>query len=215
MGNKTPKTPTFPDAMENFRKDLGYRLYCHLPGEIVTFDRAKGTASVKVGLKQVIPDYASATGSRLAPYPQLENVPVFTLQGSGGSVGADPAPKDPCLISILDRNIDAWFQNGGVQAPLSPRAHSLADAFCFVGFNPLAKPLVSARLAGEVGIADALAAVVVKNGRASIRNGPLPANNLGGILEVLFTQLALDPALDGFSVAALTQAVNQLVALLQ
>lgn len=189
MGNKTPLTPTFPDAMENFRKDLGYRLYCHLPGEVVSFQRAKMTASVKVGLKQVIPDYKAPTGSKTTPYPQLENVPVFTLQGGGGSIGADPAAGDPCLICILDRNIDAWFQNGGAQAPLSPRAHDLADAFVFVGFNPLTTPLVSARAAGETGVADQLAAVVVKDGKASIRNGPLPANSLGGILDVMLTAM--------------------------
>lgn len=215
MGNKTPHTPTFPDAMENFRKDLGYRLYCHLPGEIVSFSRATLTASVKVGLKQVIPDYAAATGQRLTPYPQLDNVLVFTLQGGGASVGADPVAGDPCLICIMDRNIDAWFQNGGQQAPLSDRAHDLSDAFCFVGFNPLVKPLASARAAGECGIADALAAVVVKDGKVGIRNGALPANNLSGILTTLFTALASDPGLSAGSHTALTTANAQLAALLE
>lgn len=189
MAVKTALTPTFADAMENFRKDLGYRLYCHLPGEIVTFARATLTASVKVALKQVVPDVTVPTGQRFVSYPQLNNVPVFTLQGGGGSIGADPAPGDPCLLAIIDRNIDAWLQNGGQQAPLSPRAHDIADCFCFVGFNPISNPLVSARLAGETGLADALAAVVVKNGKISLRNGPLPVNSLGGILDTMLTAM--------------------------
>lgn len=192
MSTKTPHVPTFPDAMENFRKDLGYRLYCHLPGTVVSFNRTKMTANVAVALKQVIPDYTVPTGQRVFPYPTLSEVPVFALQGGGASVGADPAAGDPCLICVLDRNIDAWFQGDGQQpqAPLSDRAHDLSDAFCLVGFNPLAKPLVSARLAGECGVADAAAKVVVKNGLVNISNGPLPANSLGGILDIFFTATA-------------------------
>jgi hypothetical protein len=189
MANKAPSTPTFPDVMANFRKDLAYRLYCHLPGEIVSYDRATMTAAVKVALKQVIPDYAAATGFRTASYPQLASVPVFFLSAGAASAGGDPVAGDPCLLCILDRNMDAWKINGGVEAPLSPRAHDLADAFVFVGFRPTAQPLVSARAAGEFGVADARAAVVVKDGLISVRNGPLPANSLGGILDTMLTAM--------------------------
>lgn len=204
MGNKTPSTPSFADSMENFRKEINYRLYCHLPGEIVSFSRATMTASVQVGLKQVIPDYTSPTGQVLLPYPQIDDVPVFTLQGGGASVGADPASGDPCLICVMDRNIDAWLQNGGQQAPLSPRAHDLSDAFCFVGFSPLPKVLPAARAAGEAGVADALAAVVVKNGLISLRNGPLPANSLGGILNTMLTAMGAATTVAEIAAAATT-----------
>lgn len=186
MGNKSAQTPTFPDVMENFRKDLLYKLYCHLPGEVVAYDRTKNTAIVKVALKQVIPDYAAATGSKTAPYPQLTDVPVFLLQGGGASIGVDPVPGDACLICVLDRNIDAWYANGGQQAPLSPRAHSLSDAFCIVGFNPLPKPPTSSRAAGEAGIADALAKVVVMGGLVDVSNN---AQNLKLILDSLIAQI--------------------------
>jgi hypothetical protein len=186
MGNKTPQTPTFPDLLENFRKDLGYRLYCHLPGEIVDFNRTKLTATVKVALKRVIPDYAAETGSQQAGYPTLVDCPVFVLTGGAGSIGADPVAGDPCLIAVADRNIDAWFQNGGQQAPLSPRAHDLSDSLVFVGFRPLAKPLVAARAAGEAGISDASAAVVVMGGRVSIRN---QADTLKAIIQDLIVQV--------------------------
>ncbi len=186
MANKTPQTPTFPDLLENFRKDLGYRLYCHLPGEIVDFDRTKLTATVKVGLKRVIPDYAASTGSKQAAYPVLVDCPVFVLTGGAGSVGADPVAGDPCLIAFADRNIDAWFQNGGQQAPLSPRAHDISDAFVFVGFRPRSKALITARAAGETGIADASAAVVVMDGKASIRN---QGDTLKAIINDTITQV--------------------------
>ncbi len=173
MGNKTALTPTFTDAMNNFAKQLGYNLYCHLPGEIVSFNRTKGTATIKVALKQVIPDYKSSTGQRLDKYPDLLDVPIFLLQGSGASIGADPEAGDPCLVCVMDRNIDAWFQNGGQQAPLSPRAHDLSDCFAFVGFNPLTPTNsprdLSAREAGEAGIADAAAAVVARAKAAASR----------------------------------------------
>lgn len=186
MGNKAPQTPSFPDGMENFRKDLSYGLYCHLPGEVVDFDRTKLTATVKIGLKRVIPDYTAPTGYQIKDYPVLVDCPVFILTGGAGSIGADPAAGDPCLIAIADRNIDAWFQNGGQQAPLSPRAHDLSDALVFVGFRPRAKPLVSARAAGETGIADAAAAVVVQNGMVSIRN---QTDTLKAIIQDTITQV--------------------------
>lgn len=188
--NKAPSTPTFTDAMRNFRDQIFYDLYVHMPGEIVSFDRSTGIASVQVGLKRVIPNFTVPTGQIVQSYPQLDNVPVFILQGSGASVGADPKKGDPCLIIVMDRNIDAWLQNGGQQAPVSDRAHDLSDCFAFVGFNPLAKPLVSARMALECGIADALAKIVVKNGLVNISNGPLPANSLGGILNTFFAATA-------------------------
>lgn len=211
---KTPLIPTFDDALESWWTSRAYRFYCHLPGAIVSFNRATGTAVVNVGLKQVIPDVTAPTGMRLAPYPQLADVPVFTLQGGGASIGADPAPKDPCLLLIADRNIDAWFQNGGQQAPLSPRCHDLSDGFALVGFNPLTQLLASARLAGEAGVADATAKVVVKNGKVSIGNGAAPTQKLGGILSALFTTLATDPGLSAGSHTALTNAAAYVAALL-
>lgn len=202
--NKTPNIPTFTDAMRNFRDQLFYDLYCHMPGEIVAFDRTTGVASVQINLKRVIPNYAVPTGQNVQPYPQLDNVPVFLLQGGGGSVGADPKKGDPCLIVVMDRNIDAWLQNGGQQAPLSDRAHDLSDCFAFVGFNPLNKPVLSARLAGECGIADALAKIVVKNGLVDISNGPLPANSLGGILNTMLTAMAAATTVPQIAAAAAT-----------
>lgn len=209
--NKAPLTPTFTDAMRNFRDQLFYELYCHLPGEIVSFNRATGIASVQVALKRVIPSYAVPTGQVIQPYPQLDNVPVYAMQGGGASVGVDPAPGDPCLILVLDRNIDLWLQNGGQQPPLSDRAHDLSDCFAIVGFNTLAQPLVSARLAGECGLADAAAKVVVKDGLVSVAN---QTQNLKTILATLFTALAADPGLNGASHTALAQANMALAALL-
>lgn len=188
--------------MQNFADDIFYQLYCHLPGEVVSFNRVTGTATVAVGLKRVLPNYAVPAGQNTKPYPNLENVPVFLLQGSGGSIGADPKKGDPCLIVVMDRNIDQWVQNGGQQAPLSDRAHDLSDCFAFVGFNPLSQPVVSARLAGECGIADATAKVVVKNGLIDISNGPLPLNSLGGILDTFFTATAAATSVPQIAAAA-------------
>jgi hypothetical protein len=198
--------------MANFRKDIEYGLYCHLPGSIVSYDRTTGTASVQIGLVRVIPDYTAPGGKRTAPYPPLSKVPVYTLQAGGASAGGDPKAGDTCLIAILDRNVDAWIANGGQPAPLSDRAHDLSDAFVFVGFNPLAAPLVSARLAGEFGIADALAKLVVKDGKVNVSNGPLPANSLGGILDVMLT--AMGSATTVGQVAAAANTAKAALALL-
>lgn len=213
--NRAPKTPTFDDAMRNFRRQVFYELYVHLPGSIASFDRASGTATVNVGLRRVLPDYTVPAGQRTVPYPQLSGVPIFALQGGGVSVGADPQAGDPCLICVLDRNVEGWMQQGAALPPPSDRAHHLADCFAFVGFNPLGKPLASARLAGEVGIAEALdgtgAKVVVKNGKASIANN---AQNLLTILTSVLTPLSVDPGVSSATKAAALAALTSLAALL-
>lgn len=216
MGNKTPQTPTFKDAMTNFAKDLRFGLYCHLPGTIVDFDRTKGTATVQPGVKRVYPNYAAPGGQKTAPYPTLTKVPVFLLQGGGASVGADPKSGDYCLLLVADRNMDAWKQNGGQQAPLSDRAHDLSDCFALVGFNPTVKPPQSARLAGECGVADLLAKVVVKNGLVNISTGA-GAISLKTILTTFLAAVAADPIFLATSpavAAAAAAAETQLATLL-
>ncbi len=172
--NRTPTTPTFPDLLDKFEDSIFYNLFCHLPGSIVSYDRTTGLAVVQPGLLRVFPNYAAPGAQTTAPYKPIANVPVFFAQAGGVSIGGDPKAGDPCMLAVLDRNVDAWLQNGGQPAPGTDRAHSLSDCFCFVGFNPISAPLASARLAGEVGIAEPLAGtgakVVVKNGLVSIGN---------------------------------------------
>lgn len=210
-GIKAPMTPTFTDAMNNFRAQIFYDLFCHLPGSIVSYDRATGLASVQPGLKRVYPNYTTPSGQTTAPYPQINGVPVFMVQGGGVSIGVDPVPGDPCLLCIVDRNMDAWKQNGGQPAPLSDRAHSLADCFAIVGFNPLSKPLASARDEGEAGIAEPLAGtgakVVVMDGKISVANN---AKNLATILASLMTTLSsLQAALASMTTASILAGTTQ------
>jgi hypothetical protein len=211
MSNKTPTIPTFYDAMQNWRRSLFYNLYCHLPGEVVTYDRATGTATVQPGFKRVVPNYTVPAGQTIRPYAPIKRVPVFTAQGGRVSLGADPAPGDPCLLLVLDRNAEAWVQNGGQQAPLSDRAHDLSDCFALVGFNPLSAPLASARLAGEAGIAEPLAGtgakVVVKSGKISIANN---AENLSVTLGNLVTELlTMNTTLAAMTTASIAAGTTQ------
>lgn len=185
---KSPITPNFYDAMQDFKWQIFYNLYCHLPGSIVSYDRVNQTAVVQPGLQRVLPSLVGNLGYTLANYKPVVDVPVYIMQGGGVSIGADPVPGDPCMLCVIDRNMDAWILNGGTPAPLSDRAHDLSDCFALVGFNPTSKPLVSARLAGEVGIAEPLtgtgAKVVVKNGKISI------ASNAQNLLIILQTLIA-------------------------
>jgi hypothetical protein len=214
-GIKAAIPPTFTDVMETFKLGVFYDLYCHLPGTIVSYDRASGTATIQPGLQRVYSSYNPDAPQATAQYQPLLQVPVFFAQAGGVSVGGDPQAGDYCLLCVADRNMDAWRANGGAPAPLSPRAHDLSDCFALVGFNPKAAPLNTARLAGEFGLAEAAggtgAKVVIKAGKVSVANA---TENLATILTTFLNAVASSSVLDSATKAAATAAAASLAALL-
>lgn len=203
-----PKGPIVPSSFDNlmtFKDDIFRSLYCHLPASIVAYDAAKATATVQIAYKRVLPD------STLQAYPQLVNVPVFCYQGGGVGARFPVKAGDPCLILVADRNIDAWYLNGGNAPPPSPRAHSLADAFVMVGFNTQSAKITLALDADEGGIADAAAKVAVKSGKVKVAN---TTKNLNTILQTFLSAVASSSVLDAPTKAAATQAATDLALLL-
>lgn len=213
MNSKAPIIPTFTDALDNFRKYLGYNLYCHLPGTIVSYNRTTQRAVINIAMQKVIPNFELPAAAYTIPYPQLSDVPVFFPQADSVSVGGDPVAGDPCLLCILDRNMDAWKQDATSQAPLSDRAHNISDCFAIVGFNPLSTPLASARVEGDFGIAEPLAGtgakIVVNGGFVTIANNTA---NLALILTTLLT--AIGAATTVADIAAAATTANASLALL-
>ena len=124
-------------------------LNCHEVGELVSFDDATQTASVKLMVQRVVFNQPQTVDDGLqqtpmiVDYPLLVDVPVFIYSGGTASFRMPFAAGDPCLVLFNDRDIDAWFATGTKLPPNSPRMHSLADGLALVGFRNKANALPS------------------------------------------------------------------------
>ena len=108
-----------PAEVLALKKEIFSSLHCALPGIVESFDEEHVTAVIRPAVK-------NTTGIAL---PVLYDVPVFM------PVPFDVNPGDACLLVFADCDIDAWFETGNVEVPVSSRKHSLSDALAFVGFR--------------------------------------------------------------------------------
>lgn len=105
----------------------------NMPGIIVSYDPAKQTAVVQPAIKgkQFFPDGTS----KHVDMPLLLDVPVNFPAGGGTTMTFPVKAGDECLVHFGSRDMSAWWQSGGVQAPIEARMHDLSDAFCTVGIR--------------------------------------------------------------------------------
>ena len=116
------------EEISALKQDVLSSLHCALPGKIVSFDTDSQTAVIQPTVSRVIP--SSVEGSPLlVPMPLLRDVPVFMPVPFEINLG------DACLVIFADCDIDAWFETGEAEMPVSSRMHSLSDGFAFVGFR--------------------------------------------------------------------------------
>lgn len=127
--------PELVDVLANFKLDIFASMNCVKIGSIQSFDGTKKTATVQILFKRTLLD------GTVQSYPVLIDVPVFTLQGGGGSLQFPITKGDTCLLLFSDRGIDEWLQNGTEAAPLNARMHDLSDAIALVGLNPVTSAL--------------------------------------------------------------------------
>ena len=107
-----------PEERDALKQEFLSALHCALPGIVVSFDAERQTAEIQPAVRR---------GS--LAFPVLSGVPVFM------PVSFDVSPGDPCLVVFADTDIDAWFESGEPEDPVSDRRHSLSDAFAFIGFH--------------------------------------------------------------------------------
>lgn len=110
-----------------------------MPGIIQSFDADAVTATIQPAVKATVrqPDGTVAS----VALPLLVDVPVEFPRGGGVTLTFPIKPGDECVVEFADRCIDYWWQNGGVQEPVDPRQHHLADAFARVGPQSQAKKI--------------------------------------------------------------------------
>lgn len=130
-----PVNPQLATVLNMFGANLSRSINVMLPGEVVSYDDAKGTASVKIMLQRKLVD------GRTLDYPMLSDCPVFTMNGGGAYLSFPIEPGDSCCVFFADRSIDEWYQSGEARTPMLNHAHSLSDGFVLVGPRPQSKPL--------------------------------------------------------------------------
>ena len=99
-----------------------------MPGEIVSFDPEKQTATVKPLIKEYV------YGEWLS-LPLLQDVPCFFPRAGGYCLTFPVKPEDEVIIIFNDMCIDSWWQSGGEQTQLETRRHDLSDAMCLLGIT--------------------------------------------------------------------------------
>ena len=163
--------PVLPFLLSKHRTNILQTINCVKVGEIVSFNSTKRTAVVQIAFRRSLP-VPLKDGTRIQSYPQLFDCPVVTLSGGGMGAAFPIAKGDECLVLFSDSNIDAWFQNGGQALPYDNRRHDISDGIALVGLNSLAKPLSTALITGEGGIADSAAKVSINaSHKVTVKNG--------------------------------------------
>lgn len=129
--------PSMNDVLDAFKAEVFRDLNCVKQGEIVEYDPATASCTVKLKIKEFVDVDADTSVS----YPLLADVPVFVLQGGGAWMELPIAEGDPCLVLFSDRDIDNWWTSGNETTPNTQRRHSLSDGIALVGINPKSNPL--------------------------------------------------------------------------
>ena len=101
-------------------------IHTAMPGKVIAFDSAKGTASVQPIMKFKKPD------GEMIDYPQLTGVPVVFPQAlSQQATLAYPVKEgDGCLIIVAEQSIDYWMYGQETNTDL---AFDLTNAICIPG----------------------------------------------------------------------------------
>lgn len=122
-------------ALEALRSALRQEMHCALPAVVESYDKATQTVTVKPAIRERL------SGGTYVDLPLLADIPVFFPGGASSGITFPVQKGDECLVIFADCCIDAWFQYGGIQNPVSFRRHDLSDGFAFVGFRSQSKAL--------------------------------------------------------------------------
>jgi hypothetical protein len=124
-----------PDIYQIIRSEVSSQilgLWTSLPCEVVSFDPEAVTVEVRPLIR--IPVRTPNGDIEMLEISILQDVPVMFPCAGGFTITHPINAGDECLVSFSSRNIDLWWQSGGVQNPFDTRHHDLSDGFAF--FRP-------------------------------------------------------------------------------
>ena len=129
------------DALQLIMDGRQVQIWTAQPGMITKVSDLGGKITVDVQ-PAIQGKVASADGTvGLQNLPIIPDVPLVVQHGGGYMATYPVAVGDEVLIVHAARNIDGWWQSGGIQPPLDSRLHDLSDAFAIHGpFSQATKP---------------------------------------------------------------------------
>ncbi len=130
--------PSLLDLLQELRLDIFNSFNCHRIGKISKFDSSNQTAEVELVDKAVIP---TSKGNLLKDFPLLTDCPVFVNKGINGGFTRPIEKGEYCIVAFNDRDIENWFNVGGINKTASSRTHNLTDGLVFTGFFSNSSPL--------------------------------------------------------------------------
>lgn len=114
-------------------------LNCIKIGEIVSFDKTKQTASIRILHKQKDDYYY--INSKLIEYPLLQEVPCVIMGGGSSYITHPISSGDQCVLLFSDYMIDYWQNTGEARQSDINRKHDISDAIAIVGLKALPKAI--------------------------------------------------------------------------
>jgi len=105
-------------AINTYLKDV----HTMLPGQIVNFDPAEQLADIQPQLKRNI-------DGELVNLPVLSQVPIRFLKSGDFTITFPLKAGDEVALYFIERSIDNWLEDGGIQSPNDFRKFDLSDAY--------------------------------------------------------------------------------------
>jgi Phage protein Gp138 N-terminal domain len=93
-----------------------------LPGQIIKFDPVEQLADIQIQLKRNVND-------ELITLPVLSQVPVRFMKSGDFTICFPLKENDEVSVYIIERSIDNWLEQGGIQSPNDTRRFDLSDAY--------------------------------------------------------------------------------------
>lgn len=97
-------------------------LHTMLPGQIISFDPTTQLADIQPQLKRKV-------GDDLINLPVLSQVPVRFLKSKDFVITFPLQEGDEVALYFIERSIDNWLEEGGIQSPNDTRRFDLSDAY--------------------------------------------------------------------------------------
>lgn len=105
-------------AIDTYLKDV----HTMLPGQIINFDPVEQLADVQIQLKRNVDD-------ELINLPVLSQVPVRFFKSGDFTITFPLKEGDEVALYFIERSIDNWLEDGGIQSPNDFRKFDLSDAY--------------------------------------------------------------------------------------
>lgn len=116
----------FVQQVSETAREAADGVHTAFPGKIVSFDAAKGLATIQPILK-----FKKPSGESL-DYPQIYGVPVVFPQGLGqkATIAFPVKAGDLCLCIVSEQALDLWMYGQETETDLR---HDLTNAICIPG----------------------------------------------------------------------------------